>query len=243
MNRMITFERPDKKECAGFYVEPETGKSAPGIVVIQEWWGLNDQIKGVANRLAADGYRVLVPDLYRGQLGLDAKEAEHLMNNLNFADAATQDIRGAVLHLKSTSPAVGVTGFCMGGALTLLTASNVSEIDAAVSWYGFPPLEYIDATKIKVPLMGHFAIDDAYFPIQQVDILQANLEQAGVPHEFHRYNAQHAFANETAVDLPIPVRYNAAAAETAWQRTMAFLDQHLRSESTGRKSAATTVSE
>jgi len=93
---MITFKRPDGKECSGFYAEPSSGNRAPAMVVIQEWWGLNDQIKGVANRLAAAGYRALVPDLYRGKVGLDAKEAEHLMSNLNFGDAATQDIRGAV---------------------------------------------------------------------------------------------------------------------------------------------------
>jgi carboxymethylenebutenolidase len=237
MRGMITFPRPDSKESSGFYVEPGSGANGAGIVVIQEWWGLNDQIKGVADRLAADGYRVLVPDLYRGQVGLDAKEAEHLMNNLNFADAAAQDIRGAVLHLKNASPKVGVTGFCMGGALTLLTASHVSEIDCAVCWYGFPPLEYIDAAKIKAPLLGHFAIDDAYFPVEKVGILEETLAKAGVRYEFHRYNAQHAFANETAVNLPIPVRYNAAAAETAWQRTMAFLAQHLKAEVTSRGSA------
>src|SRR5881394_2514607 len=144
---MITFKRPDGKGCSGFYVEPSSGEKAPALVVIQEWWGLNDQIKGVANRLFAAGYRSLIPDLYRGQLGLDAKEAEHLMSNLDFADAATQDIRGAVQHLKRSGSNVGVIGFCMGGALTVLTATNVPEIQAAIIWYGCPPLEYVDATK------------------------------------------------------------------------------------------------
>src|SRR5262245_41552112 len=112
MSQMITFARPDGKQCQGFYVEPAGGLSAPGLVVIQEWWGLNDQIKGVAERLGAAGYRALVPDLYRGKLGLEAKEAEHLMSGLDFADAATQDIKGAVEHLKGSSSKVGVTGFC-----------------------------------------------------------------------------------------------------------------------------------
>jgi carboxymethylenebutenolidase len=227
MSQMITFKRPDGKECSGFYVEPASGGRAPGIVVIQEWWGLNDQIKGVANRFAAAGYRTLVPDLYRGKVGLDAKEAEHLMTNLNFGDAAGQDIRGAVQYLKSASGKVGVTGFCMGGALTILSAVFVSEGDAFVSWYGFPPLDYVDATKIKAPLMGHFALDDAYFPIQQVDALEAKLKPAGVKYEFHRYKAQHAFANETNTNPEAPLRYDATAAETAWQRTLAFLKQHL----------------
>jgi len=223
----ITFTRPDGKDCSGFYVEPAAGTRAPGLVVIQEWWGLNDQIKGVAQRFADHGYRVLVPDLYRGKVGLDAKEAEHLMGNLNFGDAAGQDIRGAVQHLKKTSAQVGITGFCMGGALTLLSAVFVPEADAAVVWYGFPPLEYIDASKITMPLLAHFATEDAFFPIAQVDELEKKLKAAGVRYTFHRYNAQHAFANEEAIDKPIPVKYNESAAKQAWQRTLAFFDQHL----------------
>jgi carboxymethylenebutenolidase len=223
----VTFTRPDGKECSGFYVEPAGGDRAPAIVVIQEWWGLNDQIKGVAQRLAASGYRALVPDLYRGQVGLDAKEAEHLMGNLNFGDAAGQDVRGAVQYLKKTSGRVGITGFCMGGALTLLAAVHVPEADAAVVWYGCPPLEYIDASKIKVPILGHFATEDAFFPIAQVDGLEQKLEAAGVSYTFHRYHAQHAFANETMVNPPIPVKYDANAAETAWKRTLEFLGRHL----------------
>jgi carboxymethylenebutenolidase len=224
MSPMITFKRADGKECPGFYVEPKAGAAAPGMVVIQEWWGLNDQIKGVATRLADAGYRALVPDLYRGQAaGLDTKEAEHLMNELDFADAASQDIRGAVQHLKTSSRKTGITGFCMGGALTLLSAVHVPEADASTCWYGFPPLDYIDATKIKAPLMGHFAQDDAFFSIQQVDELEKKLQQAQVRYEFYRYKAQHAFANETAVNLPIPAKYNSEAAELAWQRTFEFL--------------------
>jgi carboxymethylenebutenolidase len=223
----ITFTRPDGKECPAFYVEPAGGSRVPGVVVIQEWWGVNDQIKGVARKFAAQGYRALVPDLYRGQIGLDAKEAEHLMGGLNFGDAAGQDVRGAVQYLKKTSAQVGVVGYCMGGALTLLSAVFVPEADAAVAWYGFPPLEYIDATKIKAPIMGHFATEDAFFPIAQVDALEEKLKGAGVSYTIHRYHAQHAFGNENNVNMPIPAKYDATAAETAWQRTLAFLGQHL----------------
>ncbi len=229
MNQMINFKRPDGKECSGYYVEPAAGEEAPGVVVIQEWWGLNDQIKGVADRLASAGYRVLVPDLYRGELGLNAKEAEHLMNNLDFADAAGQDVRGAIQFLKRSSPKVSVTGFCMGGALTMLTAVNVPEADAAVIWYGFPPLDYVDAGRIRIPIMGHWATEDAFFKIEQVDALEAKLRQAGVEYEFYRYTAQHAFANETLVNVPIPAKYDASSAEIAWQRTMAFLKKNLAS--------------
>jgi carboxymethylenebutenolidase len=165
--------------------------------------------------------------LYRGQVGLDVKEAEHLMGGLNFGDAAGQDIRGAVQYLKKTSAHVGVVGYCMGGALTLLSAVFVPEADAAVAWYGFPPLEYIDATKIRAPIMGHFATEDAFFPIAQVDALEEKLKGAGVSHTFHRYRAQHAFGNENNVNMPIPAKYDSTAAETAWQRTLAFFGQHL----------------
>jgi carboxymethylenebutenolidase len=224
---MITFKRPDGKECSGFYAEPQSGERAPAMVVIQEWWGLNDQIKGVANRLAEAGYRALVPDLYRGKVGVDAKEAEHLMTNLNFGDAATQDIRGAVQYLKQTGSKAGVTGFCMGGALTILAAGNVPEADAAVSWYGCPPLDYVDATKIKAPIQGHWAIEDAYFPVQQVQGLEEKLKAAHVSYKFYWYNAKHAFANETQTNPAAAIFYDKTAAETAWSRMLPFLRQHL----------------
>ena len=228
MSQTVTYPRPDGKTCEGYYVEPTAGAAAPGVVVIQEWWGVNDQIRGVAKRLSAAGYRVIVPDLYRGKVSdLDVKEAEHLMGGLDFGDAATQDIRGAVQFLKKGSSKVGVTGFCMGGALTVLTAGASPEADMAIVWYGVPPLDYVDATKIHIPMQGHFAIDDAFFPIGQADALDAKLTAANVPHEFHRYQAQHAFANETALNLPIAAKYDPTAAATAWERAMAFFAKHL----------------
>ncbi len=229
MGKTISFKRPDGKDVNGYLAEPKGGGQAPGMVVIQEWWGLNDQIRGVADKLAAAGYRALVPDLYRGKVAIEANEAEHLMTGLNFGDAAGQDVRGAVKHLKTSGSAkVGVTGFCMGGALTLLAAVNVPEADAAVPWYGFPPLEYIDAGKIKVPLLGHYATDDVPFPIAKVDELEKKLRDAKVKFEFHRYKAKHAFANETADTKKLPiVEYNREAAELAWRRTLQFLERHL----------------
>ena len=228
MSGMVSFRRPDGGTCSGFYVEPAGGTSAPGIVVIQEWWGVNDQIKGVARRLADAGYRALVPDLYRGKIGVDAEEAEHLMNQLDFVDAASQDVRGAVMHLKAAGSKVGLTGFCMGGALSLLSATKVPELDAVVCFYGMPPLDFIDASKIKAPILGHFATKDAFFDIKNVDALEQKLKQANVEHEFHRYDAMHAFANENAVNMPIPIKYDQAAAELAWQRTLNFLKRVLR---------------
>ena len=230
MGKMTSFKRPDGQSVNGYLAEPAQGSKAPGVVVIQEWWGLNDQIKGVADKLAKAGYRALVPDLYRGKVALEANEAEHLMTGLNFGDAAGQDVRGAVQHLKSTGSAkAGVTGFCMGGALTLLSAANVPEANAAVAWYGFPPLEYIDASKIKAPLMGHFAIDDVPFPIAKVDELEKKLKDAGVKYEFHRYKAKHAFANEEADSKKLAMLgYNKQAAEQAWARTLDFFGKQLK---------------
>ena len=230
MGEMISFKRPDGGLCDGYLVTPVSGGKAPGIVVIQEWWGINDQIKGVAERLAVAGYRALVPDLFRGKVAMEAKEAEHLMNGLDFADAASQDIRGAVQYLKATGSAkAGVTGYCMGGAVAVLAAAFVPESDAHVTWYGYPPLEYVDATRIKVPMLGHWATHDQFFAIAGVDALEARLKAAGVDFEFHRYDAKHAFANEQAdsMNLP-PLGYNPEAAELAWKRTLAFFAAHLR---------------
>jgi len=224
----VTFKRPDGKECSGYYVEGSGGKNAPGLVVIQEWWGVNDHIKRVADRYAGEGFRVLVPDLYRGKVGLDAKEAEHLMAGLNFGDAAGQDIRGAVQFLREGSSKVGVTGYCMGGALTILATVFVPDVDAAVAWYGFPPLEFVDASKITAPLMGHFATRDSFFKIEQVDQLEERLRAAGVTFTFHRYDAGHAFASEDPVIHTIGLQEDPAAAALAWQRTLEFFDRHLR---------------
>ena len=230
MGNAINYKRPDGQEVAGYLAEPVQGAKAPAIVVIQEWWGLNDQIRGVADKLAKEGYRALVPDLYRGKVALAANEAEHLMNGLNFGEAAGQDIRGAVQYLKGSGSAkAGVTGFCMGGALTLLSAVNVPEMDAGVVWYGYPPLEYIDASKIKVPLMAHWATHDQALPIAKVDDLEKMLGAAKVGHEFHRYDCKHAFANETADSKNMDMlKYDPVAAELAWGRTMAFFAKHLR---------------
>ena len=148
MGQTIEFKRPDGKPFQGYLAEPAR-PDAPGVVVIQEWWGLNDQIRGVADRLAQAGYVALVPDLYRGKSTVEAEEAHHLMTALDFGDAAAQDVRGAVQALKARCGKVGVTGFCMGGALTLLALTQVPEADAGVVWYGYPPLEYVDASRSR----------------------------------------------------------------------------------------------
>ena len=229
MSQIISFNRPDEKSIMGYLAEPALKEGAPAIVVIQEWWGLNDQIKGVADRLANAGYLALVPDLYRGKSTVEAEEAHHLMTGLDFGDAASQDIRGAVQYLKSRSKKVGVTGFCMGGALTLLALSNVPEVDAGVVWYGCPPLEYIDASRIKAPVQGHFATQDQFFSIETINDLEKKLRDAGVSTEFHRYLAHHAFANETAVGPGrIPAtQFDPVWSQQAWDRTLRFFGKNL----------------
>jgi carboxymethylenebutenolidase len=230
MSKSITYQRPDGQHVDAYLDEGTLGSHAPGIVIIQEWWGLNDQIRGVAAKLAAAGYRALVPDLYRGKVAVDAREAEHLMHGLDFGVAAAQDVRGAVQYLKASgSGKVGVTGFCMGGALTLLAAANVPEADAAVVWYGYPPLDFLDPARIHAPLQGHWATEDAAFPIKGVDDLERKLRDAHVPFEFHRYECKHAFANETADSKNLAMlKHDPAAAEFAWRRTFEFLAAHLQ---------------
>lgn len=226
---MIEFKRPDGQVLNGYLAEPSDTAHAPGVVVIQEWWGLDEEVKAVADRFAQAGYRALVPDLYRGKLALEANEAEHLMGDLNFGDAAGQDIRGAVQYLKATgSTKVAVTGFCMGGALTILAACNVPELDGSIVWYGNPPLEYVNADAITKPMLGHWALQDEFFPIAGVDQLEEKLKQAGVNFEFHRYDTKHAFANPKADSRGLaPLKYSAEAAQLAWDRTINFLQKYI----------------
>ena len=227
MGKTIAFNRPDGQSVAGYLAEATDPIAS--VVVIQEWWGLNDQIRGVADRFALAGFTALVPDLYRGKSTVEAEEAHHLMSGLNFADAASQDVYGAVSFLKAGGTKVGITGFCMGGALTVLAMTMAPEADAGVVWYGYPPLEYVDANKIKAPLIAHWATQDAAFAIDGVDALEAKLRDAGVSYTGHRYLAQHGFANETAQGpgrLPI-TQYDAVWAQLAWDRTLAFFGAQL----------------
>lgn len=221
---MVTFTRPDGAQVPGYLAEPASAADAPGIVLFQEWWGLDQHMKDVADRFARDGFRVLAPDLYRGQVGHNREEAGHLMEGLNFGDAATQDARGAASYLRQTgSKHVGVTGFCMGGALTLLAAMNDGAYDSAVVWYGYPPAEAGDPGKITIPLQGHWAQRDEFFNIEGVDALESKLKAGGVPYEFHRYDAGHAFFNPGGIGNHHPEH-----AGKAWSRTLQFFNKTLR---------------
>lgn len=191
--------------------------------------GVNKQIIGVADRLALCGYLVLVPDLYRGKTTVEEEEAHHLMDHLDFSAVISQDIRGAVRYLNAYSTRIGVTGYCMGGALTLLALSEIAEFSAGVIWYGFPPLEALTVLNIKAPVMGHWATQDVFFNIESVDVLEESLRKAGVDVTFHRYLAHHAFANETASGAGriAGTQYDSVWAQQAWDRTLTFFGKKL----------------
>ncbi len=215
MGTMIEFARPDGGKTKGYLAA--AGQGRPGVVVIQEWWGLNDQICGVADRFARAGYNALAPDLYKGRLTTQPDEANHLMTGLDFADATHQDLRGAAQHLQAQSGKVAVMGYCMGGALTIAAAVHVPEFAAGVCLYGIPPKAFADPAEIRVPLQGHFANKDDWCTPTAVDDLETTLKAAGVTHEIYRYDAAHAFANERSA------AYDVACANQAWERMAAFL--------------------
>jgi carboxymethylenebutenolidase len=215
MGTMIEFARPNGGKTKGYLAT--AGQGRPGVVVIQEWWGLNDQICGVADRFARAGYNALAPDLYKGRLTTQPDEANHLMTGLDFADATRQDLRGAAQHLQAQSGKVAVMGYCMGGALTIAAAVHVPEFAAGVCLYGIPPKAFADPAEIRVPLQGHFANKDDWCTPTAVDDLETTLKAAGVTHEIYRYDAAHAFANERSA------AYDVACANQAWERMAAFL--------------------
>jgi carboxymethylenebutenolidase len=222
MGEMVQLKRPDGKTCPGYLATPKAGAGAHGFVCIQEWWGLNEQIKKAADRLAEAGYRALVPDLYRGKVAKASDEASHMMANLNLSDAAEQDVRGAVQYLKQSSKKVAVGGFCMGGLLTILAALRVPEMDAGACFYGLPDLPAAELKKIKIPLIGHFANKDGWITPAKVNDFTATLSQSKSRFEIYRYDADHAFMNEARPEV-----YDPASAKLAWDRTLKFLKNAL----------------
>lgn len=219
----LTFTRPDGQSCPAYYAAPpDAGEGGSAVVLLQEWWGINDQIIGVADRLVKTGHRVLVPDLYRGRLALDAAEALHRMQSLDFVQAAAQDIPGAVNYLKADLGArVATLGFCMGGGLSLRAAISGAGAEAAVTWYGIPPDDAGDFGAIDIPVQGHFGLQDEAITPARVDEVEQRFRDSGVDYEFFRYDAPHAFGNETGDN------YAPGAARQAWDRTLQFLEKHL----------------
>jgi carboxymethylenebutenolidase len=220
MGSMIDFKRPDGGRTKGYFAGAGNGK--PGIIVIQEWWGLNDQICGVVDRFARAGINALAPDLYQGRVTAKPDEANHMMTGLDFPGATKQDIRGAAQHLKATCGKVAAMGFCLGGSLTVATAVHVPEVAAAVCFYGIPPADFADPAKIAIPFQGHFANQDDWCTPAAVDALEQAMKKAGRKPESHRYDAKHAFFNERAVGI-----YDPACANQAWERMAGFLQKNL----------------
>ncbi len=223
MGTRITFNRPDGKAAEG-YLAKAGRASAPAVVVIQEWWGLQDQIRGICDRYAAAGYDALAPDLYGGVVVPyhDKDAAAKEMGSLNFLDATEQSVRGAVQYLKAGGGKVGLTGFCMGGAVTIIGACKIPEISAGVCYYGIPPEAAAKPADIKVPMQYHFAQRDDWCTPAAVDAFEAALKAADITPELYRYEAEHGFVNEQRPDA-----HDRAAAELAWQRTLGFWRQHL----------------
>ena len=222
MGKTITFLRLDGTPCQGFFAGE--GKGRPGIVVIQEWWGLNAYICSVVERLASEGFNALAPDLYCGRVAQSREEASRLRDGLDNAVAVQQDIRGAAVHLKTLgSQTVGVVGYCLGGALSIATAVHVPEIDAAVCYYGIPSPDLADPAEVGIPFLGHFATRDTWCTPEAVHQLEIAMGSKGQHPTFYHYEADHAFSNRFRPDV-----YDPVSAEQAWERTVAFLKTHCR---------------
>lgn len=223
MGTHVTFKRPDGRDATGYLANAARG-DAPGLVVIQEWWGLQEQIKGLCDRFALAGFDALAPDLYNGVVVPyhDVPAANKEMSSLNFIDATEQTVRGAAQYLKRNGAKVGLTGFCMGGAVAIIGAAKIPELTAAVSFYGIPPAQAVSPGQVKIPLQGHFANRDDYASPEIVNAFEAAMKAAGKHPEFFRYDADHAFVNEQRMAV-----HDREAAELAWSRTTAFFKKHL----------------
>ena len=220
MGKMIAVARPDGQAIRAYLAS--AGENRPAVVVIQEWWGLNEQICGVADRFAAAGFTALAPDLYQGRVTQKPDEASHLMNGLDFPGATHQDIRGSVQYLQKIAGRVGVMGFCMGGALTIAAAVHIPEVSAAVCLYGIPPKEFADPADIRIPFQGHFANRDDWCTPQAVDAVEKGMLAAGRQPEIFRYAAQHAFFNQLRPEV-----YDAECSALAWERMIGFFERNL----------------
>lgn len=216
MGRMITLNRPDGGHLDAYLSDID--KSRPCVIVIQEWWGLNDHIKSIVDRFEFEGFNALAPDLYHGRITKDADEASHMMDGLDFPGAVHQDIAAAFDYLKTINPSVAVMGFCMGGALTIGAAARLNGFKAAVCFYGVPPKAFADPADISIPFQGHFGKTDDWVTPAVVADIEASMTKAGNPPEVYSYDADHAFFNKTRPEVYVP-----EAAEQAWTRMMAFL--------------------
>ena len=208
----------------GYLSTPASGKG-PGVIVIQEWWGLVPHIKNVADRFAAEGFSALAPDMSHGQTANEPDGAGKLFMALNIGQAE-KDLRGATTYLKtqSSTAKIGAVGFCMGGQLALFAATLDPSIGACVNFYGVHPNVKPDYGKLSGPVLGLFAEKDQFVNPTVARAVDVAIRDVGKQSEIHIYsNADHAFFNDERADV-----YNKAAADDAWRRTLTFFCQHLK---------------
>ena len=231
MGEMVEFAS-NGATAQGYLAMPADG-AGPGVVVIQEWWGLVDHIRDVCDRLAAEGFTALAPDLYHGVTTHEPDEAGKKLMELDIERAA-RDMGGAVDFLLGSGATegtkVGTVGFCMGGGLALvLAARRGAQVGAAVPFYGVFAHGQPDLSAIKAPVLGHFGSDDASTPPEAIQRLEEALRAAGVEVTFHHYEgADHAFFNDTRPEVYAPEH-----AATAWARTLEFLRANLEGAAQG----------
>ncbi len=225
MGEIIEF--PSNGSTAEGYLAVPEGGSGPGIVVIQEWWGLVDHIKDVCDRFAAAGFVALAPDLYHGASTTEPDEAGKAMMAMKM-DRAALDMGGAVDEVARRSGAdrVGVIGFCMGGGLALVLATQrPDKVTAVVPCYGIIPWPDAqpDYTSMSAAVLGHYAEKDGFFTPEAAEALASQLREMGKSIEIHIYpGTDHAFFNDTRPDV-----YDGAAAGLLWERTVDFFHSHV----------------
>ena len=229
MGEIITFPS-NGGTCQGYLAKPASAAGSgprPGVIVIQEWWGLTPWVQGVADRLAADGYLALAPDLYHGAKASEPDEAQKLMMSLKM-DKAALDMSGAYDYLEANgSGKVGSVGFCLGGGLSLFIAT-LKPIDACVIYYGVLPGVQPDLTKIAGPVLGHYAQNDGWASPDAARALEQQIKDAAKQAEFHIYpDTTHAFMNTSDPIEKVGAAHNPDASRIAWERTLAFYKQHL----------------
>ena len=215
-------------QAQGYLAVPSSG-SGPGLLVMQEYWGLVPHIEDVCDRYAAEGFVALAPDLYHGETTTEPDEAGKLMMALNMGQAG-RDLAGASGFLQGhdavTGSKLGVTGYCMGGGLALwLGCSQPDAFGAVVPWYGLIPWPDAqpDWSALQAPVLGHIAEQDEYFSVDAARELERTLRDLGKDVEFHTYpGAHHAFFNDTRPEV-----YDAEASALAWSRTIEFLRARL----------------
>ena len=221
---MVDYEDSDGEVLMGYLARPEEASPAPAIIVIQEWWGLNEHIKDVARRFAQEGYVALAPDLYHGQVATEPDEARKLVMELDMTEAVSEIQRG-IDYLQGqeyvAGPKVGVVGFCMGGGLVLQTALAEEDLGAGVAFYG-SPLDPSQAGSVNGPIMGHYGAEDSGIPVDAVEAMDVAFDEAGIENEIYVYDgAPHAFFNETRDS------YRPEAATEAWSRTLEWFQKYL----------------